>query len=63
MSIRKNNRKSIDENAVVLNEVETNSIEEINTEVENEDKNEITQKNELEDLDQDDNIIVKTSLM
>ena len=54
--------KSIDENAVVLNEVETNSIEEINTEEENEDKNEISQKNELEDLDQDDNIIDEDNL-
>ena len=62
LSIRKNNIKSIDENAVSLDEVETNSIEEINTVVENEDKNEISQKNELEDLDQDDNIIDEDNL-
>ena len=57
MSIRKNKMKSVDDNDVVLNEVETNSIEEINTEEENEDKNEIFQKNIIEDLDTDDNNI------
>ena len=57
MSIRKNKMKSVDDNAVVLNEVETNSIDEVNIEEENEDKNEILQKNVIEDLDTDDNNI------
>ena len=45
MSIRKNKMKSVDDNAGVLNEVETNSIDEVNIEEENEEKNEISQKN------------------
>ena len=49
--------KSVDDNAGVLNEVETNSIDEVNIEEENEDKNEISQKNIIEDLDTDDNNI------
>ena len=57
MSIRKNKMKRVDDNAVVLNEVETNSIDEVNIEEENEDKNEISQKNIIEDLDTDDNNI------
>ena len=55
ISIRKNKIKSVDDNGVVLNELETNSIGEINTEEENEGKNEILQKNVQEDLDIDDN--------
>ena len=57
MSIRKNKMKSVDDNAGVLNEVETNSIDEVNIEEENEDKNEILQNNIIEDLDTDDNNI------
>ena len=57
MSIRKNKMKSVDDNAGVLNEVETNSVDEVNIEEENEDKNEILQKNIIEDLDTDDNNI------
>ena len=44
MSIRKNKMKSVDDIAGVLNEVETNSIDEVNIKEENEDKNEILQK-------------------